>query len=323
MTVPRYEIVKPNEVGVYHCISRCVRRAFLCGLDRYLGKSFEHRREWVRKRLGFLVEVFAMDLVAYAIMSNHLHTLLRNRPDIVLLWPDEEVAIRWRRLFPLRHVRGKPAEPNHTEILAITSIPELVAQYRERLSSISWFNRCLNEQIAKMANVEDECKGRFWEGRFKSQRVEDLGAILTCSCYIDLNPIRAGIAKTPEESNYTSIQDRIIGEADRVTSRQRPASPRLLTIEEISSGDLSTKEYLTLVDTTGRMLVEGKGSIPEGIEPILTRLKVNQSKWLDTTRNYKSMFRCVVGPSVNLCRAAQEMGKAWLHGIRPARAVFG
>ncbi len=78
MTVPRKEIFIPTEVGHYHCISRCVRRAHLCGFDRLTGRSFNHRREWIRKRLAFLGNLFSMEIVSYSLMTNHIHTLLRN-----------------------------------------------------------------------------------------------------------------------------------------------------------------------------------------------------------------------------------------------------
>ena len=172
-----------------------------------------------------------------------------------------------------------------------------------------------------MANVEDNCKGRFWEGRFKCQRVEDIGAILTCSTYIDLNPIRAGLAKTPEGSDYTSIQDRIMRHSRK--AKRRGSLPSLLTIKEISDGSLSTEDYLTLVDLTGRTIVQGKSSIPESLEPILSRIGVKPDRWLDTTVNYRRLFRRVVGPLKSLRQAAEEIGKRWLHGLTAASAVFG
>jgi REP element-mobilizing transposase RayT len=160
--------------------------------------------------LLILVEVFAIEVFAYAVMSNHIHSLLKTRPDIPKQWSDREVARRWRLLFPKRRRKdGKAEEPNEQEILALTASPERIEILRERLSNLSWFNRCLNENIARASNREDKCTGRFWEGRFKSQRADDLAAILACAAYIDLNPIRAGIAVTPESSDFTSIQDRI------------------------------------------------------------------------------------------------------------------
>ena len=321
MTVSRREIVQADEVGYYHCVARCVRRAFLCGVDEYSGCSYEHRREWIRQRLCFLMEVFAIELVSYAVMSNHLHSLIRIRPDLTLRWSDKEVATRWRALFPLRWHKGKVATPNAVEIRAITAQPELVSEYRKRLCSVSWFNRCLNERIARMANAEDECGGRFWEGRFKCQRVVDTGAILTCSAYIDLNPIRAGLAKTPERSDYTSIQDRIRRHVGRMQSCS--FLPPLLSVEEVSDGYLSIEDYLTLVDTTGRMIVRGKCVIPENLTPILSRIGVNPDQLLNTTVNYRKLFRRIVGPVDSLRRAAKEIGKCWLHGVRNAYAVFG
>ena len=324
MGYARKDIVDTKEVGVYHCVSRCVRRAFLCGWDAYSKKSFEHRREWIRHRLATLVEIFAIEVIAYAVMSNHVHDLIRSRLDLALLWSDEEVATRWRMLFPKRRSKsGAPAKPNEEEILAITSQKKLVATYRERLSSISWFHRCLNENIAKRANYEDDCTGRFWEGRFKCQRIYDIAGFVACSAYIDLNPIRAGIAKTPETSNHTSIQDRIFEQTKKPSAEHKSwRKIPLVTIPEISGNYLTLTEYLTLVDETGRLIVSGKKSISKEIAPILERLKINQEVWVDKTEFFRNSFRRVVGPEERLRAVAKKLKKCWLQGVGAAREMF-
>jgi len=210
MGLPRSKYVRDGQEGVYHCFSRCVRRAFLCGLDALTGHDFSHRKAWLVDRLRYLAAIFAVDVCAFAVMINHYHTILRLRPDIVASWSDWEVATRWLKLFPPRRRSGsKPASATEEEIRALTQCPARIAMLRKRLCSLSWFMGRLNEFIARTANKEDDVKGRFWESRFKCQALLDDAAIAACMVYVDLNPIRAGIASTPEESDFTSIQERI------------------------------------------------------------------------------------------------------------------
>jgi REP element-mobilizing transposase RayT len=210
MGLPRSVYVQEGQEGVYHCFGRCVRRAFLSGFDVLTGRDFSHRKGWLVDRLRHLAGIFAIDVCAYAIMENHYHTIVRTRPDIVAGWSDREVAIRWLTLFP-RHRKGKgsPSLATEKEICALADCPERIVQLRKRLSSLSWFIGRLNEFIARTANKEDRVKGRFWEARFKCQALVDEAAIAACMVYVDLNPIRAGLAGTPEESDFTSIQERI------------------------------------------------------------------------------------------------------------------
>ena len=211
MGLPRSLYVKEGEEGVYHCFSRCVRRAFLCGYDPLTGQNFSHRKKWIVDRLRYLASIFAIEVCAYAVMENHPHSILRTRPDIVALWSDREVATRWTELCPKKHrLKGKPIPSLEEQIQALVVCPERIAVLRKRLCSLSWFMAQLNEFIARAANKEDKVKGRFWEGRFKCQTLLDDAAIATCMVYVDLNPIRAGVATTPEESDSTSIQERNI-----------------------------------------------------------------------------------------------------------------
>jgi hypothetical protein len=175
----RHQIVDESQVGVYHCVSRCVRQAFLCGDDRFSGKNFDHRKLWLQERMEKLAGIMAVDVLGFSVMSNHIHLLLRIRPDIAAAWSDEEVAHRWWQLHPGRHGDdGTPAEPEPTEIALLLADAEALAKRRRQLSSLSCFMGALCEPIARRANKEDHATGRFWEGRFKSQAVLDEAALL-------------------------------------------------------------------------------------------------------------------------------------------------
>lgn len=209
----RSEQFNPSEVCIVHTIQRCVRRAFLAGQDFQSGKDFSYRREWIRRRLESLASVFGVDVLSYAVLSNHLHTILRNRPDVVAKWTDEQVAIRWLSVFPGQRLEELHlAQPTEMQVQALVNNPVEMERMRGRLSDISWFMRALAEPIARMANKEDECTGRFWEGRFKAQRITDEAGLLACAMYVDLNPVRAAIAVSPEQSLHTSAYDRIEAE---------------------------------------------------------------------------------------------------------------
>jgi REP element-mobilizing transposase RayT len=166
--------------------------------------------------LEFLASVFGVDCLTYTVLSNHLHVVLRSRPDVVASWSDQEVATRWLRLFPKRRNKdGTATEPNKAEIDMLINDPDVLAERRKRLSDVSWWMRCTAENVARRANREDECTGRFWEGRFKTQLLLDEASLLACAAYVDLNPIRAALAETPEESEFTGAKDRMDDLAER------------------------------------------------------------------------------------------------------------
>ncbi len=150
-------------------------------------------------RLRYLADIFSIDLCAYAIMSNHYHLVLRVDRQRIARWSQAEVVTRWTQLFstPPLIQRWQEGRASAAERMIAE---QLVERWRLRLIDISWYMRCLNEHLARRANAEDECAGRFWEGRFKSQALLDEVGLLTAMAYVDLNPVRAGIAATPEES---------------------------------------------------------------------------------------------------------------------------
>ena len=189
----------------YHCTSRCVRREFLCGRDQHSGNDYEHRRGWIEDRILALANVYALDICAYAVMSNHYHIVLHINADKANAWTGTEVIQRWHALYAGNFLSHEYLAGKNLYDAQLKVISELVTEWRERLMSISWFMRALNEDIARQANAEDSCTGRFWEGRFKSQALLDEAALATCMAYVDLNPIRAQMANSPETSDYTSV----------------------------------------------------------------------------------------------------------------------
>ena len=238
MALPRSEYVREGQEGVYHCFGRCVRRAFLYGFDTLTQRDFSHRKAWLVERLRHLATIFAIEVCAYAVLANHYHAVLRTRPDIVALWSDLEVARRWLELFPRhRDLSGAPIPPTEEEIQALADCPDRIAQLRRRLCSLSWFMGRLNEFIARAANKEDKVKGRFWESRFKCQALLDEAAIAACMVYVDLNPIRAGLAATPEESDFTSVQERIHAwQKETITTASAPGDAAANDIQSASVG---------------------------------------------------------------------------------------
>lgn len=211
MTKPRSTLVSLADTPWYHVVSRCVRRAFLCGDDAHTGKNHDHRRAWIVDRLKQLSGVFAIDVAAYAVMSNHYHLVLRVDAERAQGWSNEEVLRRWTQLYdgPQLVQRLLSGQGGEMDQATLNAIDEWTATYRTRLSDISWFMRILNETVARQANAEDKVTGHFWEGRFKSQALLDEQAILTAMAYVDLNPIRAKMAETPEASECTSVAERM------------------------------------------------------------------------------------------------------------------
>ena len=344
----------PGKVQVFHIIKRCVRRAFLCGTDVVSGKCYDHRKQWLREQMELLSSIFAVDCLTYTVLSNHCHLVLRSRPDLVASWTDHQVATRWWRLCPQRKDNSNAAaEPTSEELNMITSDARRMKELRSRLSDISWWVKMLSQTIAQRANQEDSCSGHFWEGRFKSQALLDQAAILACAAYVDLNPIRAALAQSPETSEFTGVKDRIddtlaikqankspkeLHQFERTEQGRRSGWMSPLQIDELldpigpdasdrrrasKKGFLSVSlyDYFELLDWTGRQLVAGKsGVIPDSLGPILQRLGIVKRTWCDLVKDFGKLFRRAVGSPSALADEAQLRQQAYLQA--PGRACF-
>jgi REP element-mobilizing transposase RayT len=311
MTSPRRQLVDPTAPGFFHCVTRCVRQAFLCGFDAFTGSSFEHRRGWVEARVIELAGSFAVAIHAYAVMNNHVHVVVYVDPEAAAAWSADEVGQRWAQLFPVR-LPGGEVDPEATRNRAQTTAgnPERVTECRARLASLSWFMRCLNEPIARRANREDGCKGRFWEGRFKCQALLDDAAVLACMSYVDLNPVRAGIASDLPRSDHTGAKLRLgRGELDRA------ALPPIAGSVPSPSMPLTEADYIALVDWTGRITRPGKrGVIASDAPPALRRLSVDPLAWHTQVLGIESRYWRAVGAVDALVEKARQMGQCWLKG---------
>ena len=335
MTRAREQLISCDDTPYYHCISRVVRRAFLCGFDKLTQQDFDHRRQWVMDWLTEIDDVFCIDVCAYAIMSNHYHLVLYIDTKTVGTLSDIEVIERWSKIYKgpeiiERFLKGEKLSTSHHLL-----IDEIVETWRERLADISWYMRCLNEFIARKANAEDKCKGRFWEGRFKSQALLDEQALLTCMAYVELNPIRAKMADSPETSEFTSIKQRIDELADDVKftfyqdcSKQKhpPALKPFLSQDEILKDQIpyNMKEYLYLVDWSGRAIREDKrGAIDGQLPPVLQRLGIDEYYWCEAMKPKGNRhFSRAIGCQCNLREYAKKLEIGWVKGIRLCSRLF-
>lgn len=328
MTIPRSALVSLAATPYYHCIGRCVRRAYLCGDDPTTGHSFEHRREWIVKRLAELTSVFALSICAYAVMRNHYHLVLRVNSEIADSWSDLEVLDRWCSLFSGPSIVQRYRVGERLTDAELLMVADRVSLYRSRLSDLSWFMRCLNEHIARMANDEDDCTGRFWEGLFKSQALLDEKALISCMAYVDLNPVRAGIADTPEQSEYTSIQQRV--KQALVISQPVETSPELPDLMRFGQQldhphqlPFSMTDYLELLDWSGRIVHPRKrGQIKLNQPPILKRLSIDSNHLIRYLNRREQGFVYVIGTRQAIKDAASELGRKFLKGISAANRLF-
>ena len=320
MTLARSSLVSVETTPWYHCVSRCVRRSFLCGKDPDTGRDFSHRKKWIAERIKGLASVFCVKVAAYAVMSNHYHVVLYLDKEKAESLSDKEVLERWYALFQRPFAGRKFLELDGKGLSEpeLMEVRKLVPVLRKRLYDLSWYMRCLNEYIARLANREDNVRGRFWEGRFKSQALLDEKALLAAMSYVELNPVRAGIAKGVRECEFTSVKDRISGR-DRGKLMYFQGEAR----EKEAEIPCLFKDYLELVEWTGRAIrKEGKGYIKEEVPCLLTQLGLEPRGFLSCARSLLREFGHAVGSSGKLKRLVQKRKVRHLKGMKAARRIF-
>ncbi len=332
MTLPRSAQISLSNTPYYHCIARCVRRAFLCGNDRYTGKSFNHRRKWLLDRISQQAHVFGIDVCAYAIMGNHYHLVLRVDKPLILALDDVEVLRRWTSIFRgpylvRRYLDGLPLSGAELQ-----AVGEIAAAWRRRLYDISWFMRCLNEYIARRANAEDECSGRFWEGRFKSRALLDDAAVLSCMAYVDLNPVRAGLATSLSDSDFTSIQERLreVGLCSQKKRRKRderfllPFRQNDSHSRNESTIHLDFRGYLGLLDSTAQLSRgDTRGVVWLQHEDTLHRLGLSVPQWRALSLETHSLSVQAIGNLERLRSYCRATGRKWMAGSRRLKVIYG
>jgi REP element-mobilizing transposase RayT len=336
---PRREQVDSTVESTYHCISRVVRRAFLLDdAERAVDAAgvILARKPWIEDRLKALSFIFAIDLDAFAIMDNHLHLVLTLRPQIIAQCSDEEIARRWLRLHPPVEPSGERREATAEDVARLVAEPACIRRLRERLCDIGEYHKALKEPLARLVNREEGTTGHFWNGRFKCRRVLDKEALLAVLVYVELNPIRAQMAETPEASKHTSVWHRARAwkqsrgrrskRRSRRPDRRKPTTCVSLDAEPTPSfltpiratpdrrglfSHLTLEDYLTLVDKLGRLVRSGKrGRIPRDLPPILERLQFDARGVMAAMASTARLFGSVWGTRASCAEEAARCQRA-------------
>lgn len=342
MAVPRYLLVDPDEAGVYHCVTECVRQMFLLGTD------VDTRRENLSRWLfcDFLLEklagIFCLDVLDYAFLSNHIHTLLRTDPDRAAEASAEDLLWRWLTLHPDRQ-KGIPVPVTKELVKRRVQDQELVAKARKQLACLSYFQKNLLEAIAKEMNRRDLVRGHFVADRFGSRRVTSEEGVLVASIYVGLNPIRAGLGKSIDSHPFSSYSRRYQGRDGWLAPvTLDPAMETYKAPQEcwnaFGAPRNSEKGYLpvtlsqlqdlalwTFDHLRPRKNAQGEEEIyllPEALRVAVESAGIEPTLWLEVIRAYDKKFWFVLGNAESIAAAASATGRQFYKGQRLCAALF-
>lgn len=309
MARPRKELICLASTPYYHITTRCVRHSFLCGFDKITDRDYEHRRQWIVERIRLLSSVFAIDICAYAVMSNHYHLVVKIAPEQIDDLTNHEIVQRWLTVFKGHQVVRDYACGAILSALELELVSQQINHFRRSLADISCFMKYLNQPISARANREDGCKGRFFEQRYTSDPLPTEEALLACMAYVDLNPVRAGISDTPESSDYTSAQERITPAFELAAAIANQVGQGFMqsfdialkpllhfsepTVDDAQTGiPFALHDYFELIDWTGRVIrADKRGHIPLHLPPILQRLSIDRKRWVSSATSFETIRR--------------------------------
>ncbi|MGC1718339.1 MAG: hypothetical protein WA746_05080 [Isosphaeraceae bacterium] len=331
MTIARAHLVDASVTRWYHCVLRCVRRADLLGEGKF------DRKRWIERRLQELAQIFSVTVAAFAVLDDRLHVLVRLDPDVAKRWSNDDVVRRWARLSPPRDKYRQPTPVSDGWVKSQRKDSRWVATARERLQSLSWFMKCLKEPLSRLANREEQTRGAFFEGRFKSVAILDEEALIVTCAYIDILPVAAGIARTAEAGKHTSIRQRVKhvkaqgGARDLNAARRGSVSGSKATagreeglwlcpIEDRRRLDsscagmvegFSLGNYLLLLEYTGRLFREGEAVVSADLAGTLERLGSNAEDWqarLEKLAGGRLLGRYFAASRARLKEVAEHLG---------------
>jgi hypothetical protein len=340
MTTARAQILDASVTRWHYCLTRCVRRASL------LGEGATDRKRWVETRLEEQARTFAIAVGAFAVTDSEVHILVRLDPELADDWSDEEVVRRWGSLFPPQDRARKPLLVTDDWIRGRAGDTAWVAQAKSRLQSLGWFMKSLKEPLSRMINRQEQTRGSFFEGRFKSVAILDDASLAAACISIDLNPVAAGLVALPKAGKYTSIRQRVIharshdeatGPRAAKPRRPRSAGPedshwlcpiedrrRFGSAREGMFDGLTLENYLGLAEYTARVFRTGKTPAAPELAPVFARLETDADAWqarLVKLSDGRLLGRFFAASRGRLREVAEHLGVAHLANLAGCSAI--
>jgi hypothetical protein len=265
-----------------------------------------------------------VDVLGFAVTPHQLDVVVWTRPDQTDGWSDAETIQRWRRVFPADRAEKRTAKKNgRLPLPKKDESPDRIGDMRQRLGTVSWFMRCLNEWLARTANREDGMTGRFWEGRFKCRVLLDESAIVTCLAYVDLIPFTHALLSDPGRMEHSSYFDRVQSATPGRSEAWLCPMGKEAVDEGRSRVSLDLEDYLALIDWTARQWAPDPGEpMPDSLTEILRGLQIHPHRWVETVAGFERLFHRVAGRADSMAQWAEKAGKHWMAGVRSGQAAF-